>query len=120
MDLGAKSAAGSGRGVELDPGGVDVEFHGDPGAAAGQHMRQVGGDSGHARGVDKIAGGVLAQGTAGHVRAAAQGGSALAVAGAPGLDLIEALEGYEALIIALDGSRRWTEHFPFAAREAGR
>jgi FAD:protein FMN transferase len=46
--------------------------------------------------------------------------TALAVAGAPGLDLIEALECYEALIIALDGSRRWTEHFPFAAREAGR
>lgn len=46
--------------------------------------------------------------------------TALAVAGAPGLDLIEALDGYEALIIALDGSRRWTEQFPFAAREAGR
>jgi len=40
--------------------------------------------------------------------------TALAVAGAPGLDLIEALDGYEALIIAIDGSRRWTEHFPFA------
>ena len=44
--------------------------------------------------------------------------TAVAVAGAPGLDLIEALDGYEALIIALDGSRRWTEHFPFAPREA--
>ena len=46
--------------------------------------------------------------------------TAVAVAGEPGLDLVEALEGYEALIIALDGSRRWTEHFPFAARGAGR
>jgi thiamine biosynthesis lipoprotein ApbE len=36
--------------------------------------------------------------------------TALAVAGAPGLDLIEALDGYEALIIAPDGSRRWTEN----------
>lgn len=31
---------------------------------------------------------------------------------------VEALDGYEALIIALDGSRRWTEHFPFAPCEA--
>jgi len=45
--------------------------------------------------------------------------TALAVAGAPGLDLIEALEGYEALTIALDDSRRWTQHFPFAPHEAG-
>jgi len=44
--------------------------------------------------------------------------TALAVAGAPGLDLIKALDGYEALIIAPDGSRRWTEHFPFARRDA--
>jgi len=44
--------------------------------------------------------------------------TALAVAGEPGLDLIEALDGYEALIIAIDGGRRWTEHFPFAPREA--
>src|SRR5208282_1254208 len=75
IDLGAEPAARSGRGVELDPGGVDVEFHGDPGAAAGQYLRQVGGDGGHARGVDKITGGVLAQGAAGYIRAAAQGGS---------------------------------------------
>jgi thiamine biosynthesis lipoprotein ApbE len=40
--------------------------------------------------------------------------TAVAVAGAPGLDLVEALDGYEALIIALDGRRRWTRHFPFA------
>ena len=46
--------------------------------------------------------------------------TAVAVAGAPGLDLVEALDGYEALSIALDGRRRWTKHFPFAAREAGR
>jgi FAD:protein FMN transferase len=41
--------------------------------------------------------------------------TAVAVVGPPGLDLIEALDGYEALIIAIDGSRRWTEHFPFAS-----
>ena len=40
--------------------------------------------------------------------------TALAVAGAPSLDMVEALDGYEALIIALDGSRRWTRNFPFA------
>jgi len=44
--------------------------------------------------------------------------TALAVAGAPGLDMVEALDGYEALIIAPDGSRRWTQHFPFAPHEA--
>ncbi len=43
--------------------------------------------------------------------------TAVAVAGAPGLDMVEALDGYEALIIALDGSRRWTRHFPFAPPE---
>ena len=42
--------------------------------------------------------------------------TAIAVAGEAGLDLIEALDGYEALIITIDGSRRWTEHFPFAPR----
>jgi FAD:protein FMN transferase len=41
--------------------------------------------------------------------------TAVAVAGAPGLDMVEALDGYEALIIAIDRSRRWTEHFPFAS-----
>jgi len=46
--------------------------------------------------------------------------TAIAVAGEAGLDLIEALDGYEALIIAIDGSRRCTEHFPFAPHEAGR
>ncbi len=44
--------------------------------------------------------------------------TAVAVAGVPGLDMVEALDGYEALIIALDGSHRWTRHFPFAPREA--
>ena len=42
----------------------------------------------------------------------------LAVAGTPGLAFIEPLENYEALIIGFDGSRRWTERFPFAPREA--
>ena len=44
--------------------------------------------------------------------------TAVAVVGPPGLDMVEALDGYGALIIALDGSRRWTERFPFAPREA--
>ncbi len=42
----------------------------------------------------------------------------MTAAGEPGLDLIEALDGYEALIIAFDGSCRQTEHFPVAPREA--
>jgi thiamine biosynthesis lipoprotein len=40
--------------------------------------------------------------------------TALAVAGDPGLALIEPLDGYEALVIGLDGSKRWTKGFPFA------
>ena len=40
--------------------------------------------------------------------------TAVAVAGEPGLAFIEPIEGYEALVIGLDGSRRWTERFPFA------
>ncbi len=44
--------------------------------------------------------------------------TAVAVAGETGLDLIEALDGYEALIIAFDGRRRWTENFPFAPHAA--
>ncbi len=38
----------------------------------------------------------------------------LAVAGHDGLPMIEALDGYDALVIGLDGVRRWTEGFPFA------
>jgi hypothetical protein len=41
--------------------------------------------------------------------------TALAVAGEPGLALIEKLDGYEALIINSDGSRRRTKRFPVAA-----
>jgi thiamine biosynthesis lipoprotein len=41
--------------------------------------------------------------------------TAVAVAGDPGLDLIDTIEGYEALIIGPDGSRRWTSRFPIAA-----
>jgi thiamine biosynthesis lipoprotein len=41
--------------------------------------------------------------------------TALAVAGEPGLAFVEALDGYEALIIGLDGSRRRTGRFPLAA-----
>lgn len=44
--------------------------------------------------------------------------TAVAVAGEPGLDLIERLEGYEALIINPGGSRRWTKRFPIAAARA--
>jgi FAD:protein FMN transferase len=42
--------------------------------------------------------------------------TAIAVAGPSGLALIEALDGYEALVIAGDGTLRWTERFPFAPR----
>ncbi|HEY4462588.1 MAG TPA: FAD:protein FMN transferase [Streptosporangiaceae bacterium] len=45
--------------------------------------------------------------------------TALAVAGEPGLALIEPLGGYEALVIGLDGSKGWTAGFPFAPRPAG-
>ena len=41
--------------------------------------------------------------------------TAVAVAGEPGLALIEELDGYEALIINSDGSRQRTERFPVAA-----
>jgi FAD:protein FMN transferase len=40
--------------------------------------------------------------------------TALAVAGEPGLDWIEPIEGYEALVIAADGTQRYTPGFPFA------
>jgi FAD:protein FMN transferase len=40
--------------------------------------------------------------------------TAVAVAGPPGLALIEALDGYEALVINGDGTPQWTERFPFA------
>jgi len=41
--------------------------------------------------------------------------TAVAVAGEPGLALIDKLDGYEALIINFDGSRRRTSRFPVAA-----
>jgi len=41
--------------------------------------------------------------------------TALAVAGEPGLDVIGRLDGYEALVMSFDGSRRWTKDFPFAS-----
>jgi FAD:protein FMN transferase len=40
--------------------------------------------------------------------------TAIAVAGAEALDLVEPLAGYEALVIGWDGRRRATSHFPFA------
>jgi len=42
--------------------------------------------------------------------------TALAVAGEPGLALIGPLTGYAALLIGHDGSKRWTDGFPFAQR----
>jgi FAD:protein FMN transferase len=41
--------------------------------------------------------------------------TAVAVAGPASLTLIEALDGYEALVITFDGGLRWTERFPFAS-----
>jgi thiamine biosynthesis lipoprotein len=43
--------------------------------------------------------------------------TAVAVAGEPGLSFIEPIDGYEALVIGFDGSRRWTRRFPFAPRQ---
>jgi thiamine biosynthesis lipoprotein len=41
--------------------------------------------------------------------------TAVAVAGASGLALVEALDGYEAMIITHDRALRWTEGFPLAS-----
>jgi thiamine biosynthesis lipoprotein len=46
--------------------------------------------------------------------------TALAVAGEEGLEVIGALENYEALVISFDGGRRWTESFPFCTPAATR
>ncbi len=46
--------------------------------------------------------------------------TAVAVAGAPGLALVDELAGYEALIVSPDGSRQHTARFPIAAPEAPR
>ena len=40
--------------------------------------------------------------------------TAIAVAGEQGLAFVGPLDGYQALVIGHDGSRRWTEDFPFA------
>lgn len=40
--------------------------------------------------------------------------TALAVAGEPGMEMIARIDGYEAFLIGKDGSRMWTEYFPFA------
>jgi FAD:protein FMN transferase len=40
--------------------------------------------------------------------------TALAVAGPAALPLVEALDGYEALVIGHDRQRQWTRNFPFA------
>jgi len=45
--------------------------------------------------------------------------TALAVAGEAGLALIDGLDGYEALIISPDGSKRQTRRFPVAADGSG-
>lgn len=44
--------------------------------------------------------------------------TAVAVAGEPGLALVEPLAGYEAFVIGADGSCRWTRGFPLAALAA--
>jgi thiamine biosynthesis lipoprotein len=44
--------------------------------------------------------------------------TAIAVAGEPGLEIVESLEDYEAFIISFDGTWRWTEQFPFASPDA--
>ena len=46
--------------------------------------------------------------------------TAVAVAGAPGLGLVEELDGYEAFIVNHDGSRQRTARFPIAATGAAR
>jgi thiamine biosynthesis lipoprotein len=46
--------------------------------------------------------------------------TAVAVAGEAGLEFVEILPGYEAMVIGLDGSMRWTERFPFAPPGATR
>ncbi len=40
--------------------------------------------------------------------------TALAVAGDSGLAWIDPIDSYEALVIALDGARKWTDGFPFS------
>jgi thiamine biosynthesis lipoprotein len=44
--------------------------------------------------------------------------TAIAVAGERALSLVETIDGYEALTIALDGTARWTPNFPFAPTRA--
>jgi FAD:protein FMN transferase len=44
--------------------------------------------------------------------------TALAVAGEPGLALVDGIDGYEALVINSDGSKRRTKRFPVAAAGA--
>jgi thiamine biosynthesis lipoprotein len=41
--------------------------------------------------------------------------TALAVAGEPVMDVIDALNGYEAFVVSLAGTWRWTDGFPFAS-----
>ncbi|HEX9063883.1 MAG TPA: FAD:protein FMN transferase [Streptosporangiaceae bacterium] len=45
--------------------------------------------------------------------------TALALAGEAGLEFVEPLDGYEALVIGLDGARRATARFPFAPARGG-
>lgn len=44
--------------------------------------------------------------------------TALAVAGPAGLPMIDALAGYEALVVSCDGISRWTDAFPFASSDS--
>lgn len=42
--------------------------------------------------------------------------TAVAVAGEEGLTVVDAIEGYDAMIVTLDGAMRWTAGFPIEAR----
>jgi thiamine biosynthesis lipoprotein len=46
--------------------------------------------------------------------------TAVAVAGEAGLELVDPLDGYEAMTVAHDGTMRWTTGFPMTAMAAGR
>jgi thiamine biosynthesis lipoprotein len=45
--------------------------------------------------------------------------TALVVAGMEGLPVLDALVGYEALLVGFDGTARWTDGFPFATKLVG-
>ena len=70
--LGRQRPARPGHGVKLNPFRVDVQFHADPRAMAGQRLGEVLGAGRHAPGVEQVAGGVLAERAACDVLATAE------------------------------------------------